>query len=107
MKPLVASLVMAIVVMMLSGCSWVRSTEEGAQVRIVTAAEVADCDSAGITHVSVMDRLGVVQRDRARVSEELQTLARNSAAQLGGDTVVATTQITEGTQTFAVYKCDH
>jgi hypothetical protein len=46
-----------------------------------------------------------VSRNQTRVGEELATLARNSAAQLGGDTVVAITEIVDGSQTFAVYQC--
>jgi len=96
--------------MVAGGCSWVKSTELGARVRVVTAGEVTageveDCADAGTTHVSVMDKLGVVERNQAKVAKELATLARNSAAQLGGDSVVAITEIVDGTQTFAVYQC--
>jgi len=87
------------------GCSWVKPTESGARVRIANAGEVEDCADAGTTHVSVMEKLGVVARNQAKVAGELETLARNSAAQLGGDTVVAITEIVDGTQTFAVYQC--
>ena len=45
------------------------------------------------------------KEDFGKVAGELATLARNSAAQLGGDTVVATSEITDGSQTFAVYRC--
>ena len=87
------------------GCSWVKPSDSGARVRVANASEVEACTDAGTTHVSVMDKLGVVERNQAKVGEELATLARNSAAQLGGDTVVAITDIVDGTQTFAVYQC--
>jgi len=74
-------------------------------VRVATAGEVEECADAGTTHVSVMDKLGVVERNQAKVGGELATLARNSAVQLGGDTVVAITEIIDGSQTFAVYQC--
>ena len=87
-------------------CSWVKPTDSGARVRVATAAEVDACTDVGTTHVSVMDKLGVLERKQAKVAEELSTLARNSAAQLGGDTVVAITDIVDGGQTFAVYQCE-
>ena len=46
--------------------------------------------------------------DDSRVSafaEELRIVARNSAARMGGDTIVPLTVIEEGQQTFVVYKC--
>jgi len=105
MKVLLRSLAVVCLCMVAGGCSWVKSTELGARVRVVSAGEVEDCADAGTTHVSVMDKLGVVERNQAKVAKELATLARNSAAQLGGDSVVAITEIVDGTQTFAVYQC--
>ena len=89
----------------LQSCAWVKPTVSGAEVRVATAAEVRTCREAGSTQVSVLDKVAGVRRGYGKVSEELATLARNSAAQLGGDTVVPTSEIVDGTQTFAVYKC--
>jgi len=105
MKVLSRSLAVVCLITAAGGCSWVKPTELGARVRVATTGEVEDCADAGTTHVSVMDKLGVVDRNQAKVAEELATLARNSAVQLGGDTVVATTEIVDGAQTFAVYQC--
>jgi len=105
MKVLLRCLGIVCFIMVAGSCSWVKSTESGARVRVATAGEVEGCADAGTTHVSVMDKLGVVERNQAKVAGELATLARNSAAQLGGDTVVAITEIVDGAQTFAVYQC--
>jgi hypothetical protein len=105
MKVLLQCLGVVCLVMAAGGCSWVKPTETGARVRVATAGEVEGCADAGTTHVSVMDKLGVVERNQTKVAGELATLARNSAAQLGGDTVVAITEIVDGSQTFAVYQC--
>ena len=106
MKVLSRSLAVVCLITAAGGCSWVKPTELGARVRVATTGEVEDCADAGTTHVSVMDKLGVVDRNQAKVAEELATLARNSAAQLGGDTVVAITEVVDGTQTFAVHQCE-
>jgi hypothetical protein len=105
MKSVLRGSALAGVVMALAACTWVKPSEQGAGVRLATAGEVEGCEDAGTTHVSVMDKLGVVARNEDKVAGELATLARNSAAQLGGDTVVATSEITDGSQTFAVYRC--
>jgi hypothetical protein len=101
--PDVTAVVVAVAV--LQACAWVKPTASGAGVRVASATEVAGCREAGSTQVSVLDKVAGVRRGYTAVAEELATLARNSAAQLGGDTVVPTSEIVDGTQTFAVYKC--
>ena len=105
MKRLMDFAAVAVVIAVLQACAWVKPTALGAEVRVATAAEVAGCSQAGSTEVSVLDKVAGVRRGYTTVSEELATLARNSAAQLGGDTVVPISEIVDGTQTFAVYKC--
>jgi hypothetical protein len=39
------------------------------------------------------------------VATELATLARNEASNFGGDTVVPTSTVDNGRQSFGVYKC--
>jgi hypothetical protein len=39
------------------------------------------------------------------VSEELENLARNHAASMNGDTIVAVSPLTSGERTYAVYRC--
>ena len=105
MKSLLRCLGLLCLVTAACGCSWVKPTESGARVRLATASEVEACANVGTTHVSVMDKLGLVTRNQAKVAGELATLARNSAVELDGDTVVAITQVVDGAQTFAVYQC--
>ena len=102
---LLRSLAVVCLIALAGGCSWVKSTEPGDRVRVASAGEVEGCAAAGTTHVSVMDKLGILERNQAKVAGELATLARNSAVQLGGDSVVPISEIVDGTQTFAVYQC--
>ena len=46
------------------------------------------------------------ERDAGKVKTELETLARNEAIKLKGDTVVPVTEIKDGEQTFKVYQCN-
>ncbi|NIO40505.1 MAG: hypothetical protein GTO41_10155, partial [Burkholderiales bacterium] len=51
-------------------------------------------------------KIGIYRRDPQKVKQELIDLARNSAAaDFQGDTIVPITEIEDGQQTFAVYKC--
>ena len=89
---------------MLSACSTLKLTEGGEKVRVLDPAEVSSCKNLGRTNTSVTDRI-VFERPADAVAEELQIVARNSGARIGGDTIVPLTVIEEGQQTFVVYKC--
>jgi hypothetical protein len=90
--------------LMLSACSSLKLTEDGEKVRVLDPAEVSSCKNLGRTNTSVTDRV-IFERPADSVAEELQIVARNSAARMGGDTIVPLTVIEEGQQTFEVYKC--
>ncbi len=89
----------------LAGCtvSWVKLTPEGENVAVLQANEVANCTPNGSTTVSVISKV-VVNRQPARVAEELRTLARNRAADRG-DAIVATGPARNGEQSFNIYRC--
>lgn len=86
-------------------CTWVKLTEGGRAVRVATAAEVSGCESKGRTHAQTTDRVVIFARRDAPIRLELESLARNEAAQMGGDAIVAATPIESGRQTFDVYRC--
>ena len=89
---------------MLSACSTLKLSEGGEKVRVLDPSEVSSCKNLGRTNTSVTDRIVFELPDDA-VAEELQIVARNSGARMGGDTIVPLTVIEEGQQTFVVYKC--
>jgi hypothetical protein len=89
---------------LLSACSSLELTEGGEKVRVLEPSEISTCKNLGRTNTSVTDRI-VVERPADTIAEELQIIARNSAARMGGDTIVPLTVIEGGQQTFVVYKC--
>lgn len=91
--------------LLLAGCTWVKPTAEGEKVRIMTTKEVAACKRLGKTSVSLLDKVAGIERNEHKVKSELETLARNSGADMGGNAVVAETQPKDGKQTFGVYQC--
>lgn len=88
----------------ISACSGLELTDAGEKVRVLDPSEVATCRELGKTDTSVTARI-IVERPEETVSKELRVLARNSAARMGGDTIVPLTVIEGGSQTFVVYKC--
>lgn len=89
----------------LNACSWVDLTPEGKKVRVLSADEVKSCTKKGKTTVSIKADVAGIDRKHEKVKEELEMLARNSAVDLKGDTVVPTSEIENGRQTFDVYRC--
>lgn len=89
----------------LSSCTWVKLTPEAEKVRVLSAQEVQSCTKKGKTTVSVKADVAGIERSHEKVKTELETLARNSAVELKGDTVVPASEIKDGKQTFDVYRC--
>jgi len=88
-----------------NGCAWVDLTETGRAVRVMQSHEVMGCKSLGHTTVTIADKVGGMQRQQHIVANNLETLARNAAADMQGDTIVAASPIKDGKQKFDVYKC--
>lgn len=93
------------IILFLSNCTWVQLTSAGEQVEVRSASQVADCERLGRASSSTLDRLVVVDRSSSRQQEELFTLARNEAANMGGNAIVATDDVNNGRQQFDVYLC--
>ena len=89
----------------LNACTWVKETPGGEKVRVLSADEVGSCKELGSTSSFLKDKIVGVNRNKDKVKKELQTLARNAAADMGGDTIVPKTEIKDGKQEFTVYKC--
>ena len=90
---------------LLSACSGISLTEEGEKIRVLEPSEVASCRELGKTNTSVTATVVGIERPEDTISKELQTIASNGAARMGGDTIVPLTVIEAGQQTFMVYKC--
>lgn len=88
-----------------SSCTWVKVSETGSTVAVANAANVRGCKNLSEVTVSVTSKVGFHQRNADKVATELANLARNEAAGLGGDTVVPSTSIDNGKQSFNVYRC--
>ena len=89
----------------LPSCTWVEPTKEGLDVTLVKPYNVETCIKLGETTASVKHQIGPVTRSEEKVVEELVTLARNKAAEMGGDSIVTIAPVKDGVMSFEVYKC--
>jgi len=96
---------LAILLASLQACTWVKPTEGGAGVVVSDGAGISNCVRKGSVESVLKSRVAGVDRNATKVAGELETLARNEAALMGGDTIVAESAPLDGTQTFGVYRC--
>lgn len=89
----------------LSACTWVKPTDGGANVVVADGSGVSNCERKGEVESALKSRVGGFERNATKVAGELETLARNEAAKMGGDTIVAESNVRDGKQTFGVYRC--
>jgi len=87
------------------GCTFTKLTEGGANVRPATAAEVGSCTGLGRVTATVVDEVGFIQRTEGAVRDNVYDTAKNSAASMGGNTIVPASELRDGKQTFEVYRC--
>lgn len=90
--------------LIVSNCSSITLTAGGEKVRVLAPNEISSCKKLGQTNASVTDKV-VVKRPIETIELELTTMARNSADNMGGDTVVPLTVVEGGKQSFGIYKC--
>ena len=96
---------MIVLALGVAACSWVTLTPAGEKVQARDAGQVAGCQELGKTHVSLRAKVAGINRNEEQVATELTMLARNAAADMGGDTVVPATPVEDGKRTYTIYKC--
>lgn len=89
----------------LQACTWVKATPDGENVVVAQAAGIDNCVRKGEVESVLKSRVAGVERNATKVAGELETLARNEASRMGGDTIVAESNIRDGKQTYGVYLC--
>ncbi len=95
----------AVLLATLAGCSWVDVKPQGEKVRVLTPQEITHCRFLGHVTSNTAATVLVFVRGRAKVQEEVNTLARNEAGGMGADSIVPKGPLIEGEQTFDVYRC--
>ena len=96
----------ALSVLGLSACTWVPMAPEAGKVQVIPAGPTpAGCEKRGEVSVSVKHNVAFYERNALRVRDELETLARNQAADIPANTVQPLGDPDHGEQRFAAYHC--
>jgi len=90
---------------MLTSCTWVKPTDGALNVRVAYLSQIETCKKLGRATVSVLDKVVFISRAEEDMADELETLGRNAAAEMNGDSIVAMSKIINGEQVFNVYRC--
>jgi len=94
------------VLLVATACApWVKLTAAGADVRNVSPPVATHCTRVGRVSGVTREKVAGVGRNDERVQASLLTMARNEAAGLGANAVVATSEIIDGKQTFDALRC--
>ena len=104
--PMRVVLLAAASIVLLSACTWVHLAPTARDVRVVAAGAMpSGCEKRGEVSVSVKDSVAFYERNALRVRDELETLARNEAPGLGGDSVQPLDGPEDGRQRYSVWRC--
>jgi len=90
-------------ILLLTACSFV-DTQPGSE-RVVISYDVETCDKIGETHVKVLSKIAGIDRSQDTIAEELTIMARNAALDRASDTIKPISDIADGKQSFALYRC--
>ena len=92
------------VALLFSGCAFVELSDEGALVKQGTEEDIVNCELVAEVSSQTEDKI-LIDRSDTSVKGELAILARNKAAEMGANVVVASTDLHEGAQGFKAYYC--
>ena len=100
-----AGLLLVGILSITSGCTWVKVDKSAESVLLVTQEQAQSCERLRRTTSQVLHKVGFLKRDDEKQQRELQTLARNTAAELGGNAILPDSEVVEGKQSFLILNC--
>jgi len=89
-----------------NGCTWVKLEDSAKRVRVMSTSDsLSSCEDKGEITASVEDRILSVKRERTKVLDEVEALARNSAVEMGADTIAPISELAGGERRYRAYRC--
>ncbi len=102
MKPLILILMIST----LAACSWgIKLDSAGSDVRVAWNDDVSACRDLGRITVSVLGKIGPMDRSQVKINDELEVMARNEAAGMQADTIKPLGDAANGEQSWGAYVC--
>lgn len=100
------TLVALILITPLAACSWgIKLDSAGRDVRVAWNDDVSGCRDLGRITVSVLDKVGPMDRSQIKINDELEVMARNEAAGMQADTIKPLGDAVNGEQSWGAYAC--
>lgn len=97
--------IILLLIMGLAACSFVSLNAGAKNVSVENSIDsLHNCKYLGDTNVSIWSKADTFQSDKS-VESQLDILARNEAANMNGNKVVAKTEVDNGKRTYGVYSC--
>ena len=97
-------LFLTVSILLLTGCTFVKVSDQGAGVAQAVNADVVNCEALGEIESQTKDRV-LLRRNQRSVAQELIDLARNQAANMGANAIVPVGEPVAVRQTFNAYLC--
>ncbi|HMM65762.1 MAG TPA: DUF4156 domain-containing protein [Dokdonella sp.] len=99
-------LIPILLILPLAACSWgIKLDSAGKNVRVAWNDDVSGCRDMGRITVSVLDKVGPVNRSQIKINDELEVMARNEAAGMQADTIRPLGDARDGEQGWQAYAC--
>jgi len=99
-----SALMIVLVPLLLSACTWIHMTPGANAVRVLAAAPT-DCEKLGEVAVEVKHNIAFIERNALKVKDELEVLARNEAPEMGANAIHPLGAPERGKQRFALWQC--
>lgn len=103
--PVMRAILLSCAVLALPACTFVKMAPGAKQVKVLAAAP-AGCEQRGEVAVSITHRVGFYERDKTRVRDELELLARNEAPGLAANRISPLGPPEDGNQRWAMWRCN-
>lgn len=95
-----------LLILPLAACSWgIKLDSAGRDVRVAWQDDVSQCRLIGAITVSVLGKVGPVDRNALKVGDELEVMARNQAGSMQADTIKPIDKPRNGEQNWNAYAC--
>ncbi len=88
-----------------TACTWVKPIPKSHYIDLVGTQYITNCVKKGTTKSKTLSKFVFIPRSNDKISLELVTLAKNEAVIMGGDKVVAESDLNGGGQVFGIYLC--
>ena len=104
-----SSIIFILTALVLLGCSshLIKAKKGADSIKLIEHSDSLACQEKGVVTVSVLTKVGFFTRSVEAVEENLVQLARNSAVEIGGNSIVKGEVSEFGKRSFSIFECQH